>query len=71
MVDFNHFVNSLGPHASKYTEDELRQLHGEVIRFATLLLEARAKRRQRRHQNAELSTGSPVDDTDRDRTLET
>ena len=40
MVDFEHFVDGLGPHAKHYTPQQLKQLHLEVRRLADFLLEA-------------------------------
>lgn len=68
MVDFEHFVDGLGPHAKHYTPAQLKQLHIEVRKLAEVLLaihEAKAVARKKQ------SCPQPIlDGSDGDRTLE-
>jgi len=44
MVDFEQFVQGLGPYAKHYTPEQLKQLHIEVRKLAEVLLEAHRAR---------------------------
>jgi hypothetical protein len=68
MVDFNQFAKSLGPHATKYTEEELRQLYGEVLKFADLLLTAHQAAKKNRSL-VRRSTGVALDASGQKRTV--
>lgn len=61
MIEFDQFVESLGPHAQRYTPEQLRQLHIEVRKLAQLLIavhKARAKSKRRRSsQQSSLDVG--------------
>jgi len=64
MVDYEHFVQGLGPYAKHYTPEQLKQLHIEVRKLAEVLLEAhraRVKSRATRGSSPQLV----VDDTEK------
>ena len=68
MVKFEHFVESLGPHAKHYTADQLKQLHVEVRKLAEVLLDIHeAKTSARKKQR---SPQPVLDESRDDRTLE-
>jgi len=68
MVDFEHFVDGLGPHAKHYTPEQLKQLHVEVRKLADILLEIyKARTTVKKGQ----SSPQPfLDGSDGDRTIE-
>lgn len=44
MITYKQFVESLGEHAKRYTEKELKQLHIDVRTMARLLVDVHKER---------------------------
>jgi hypothetical protein len=41
MIEFEQFVARLGPHADRYTPEQLRQFHIEIQKLVNVLLDLR------------------------------
>jgi type II secretory pathway component PulM len=67
MNDFEHFVQGLGPHASHYSQQQLRQLHAEIKHLARVLLELQTAREQSHRDDCPQDA---IDDSEGDRTIE-
>ena len=48
MIDFDLFVQTLGPYAKQYTPEQLKQLHVEVRKLAEVLLSIREEKQRLR-----------------------
>jgi hypothetical protein len=68
MIDFERFVKTLGPDATRYTPGELRQLHVEVHKLAEILLGLSKAKRAGRTKSR--SPQPDLDSASSDRTMQ-